>query len=267
VVQPRPCAVCSVFFVPRLSMGIACGGPCSRRLGDINQRWKAVRDPEYRSRRLQQRRKANAKSRERPWVEQYDCVGCGRRCIRGENVPIRANRWCSKSCAKNHLRSASPTPTKIQRKRAELARRDRGLASRRRRTWQQSTCGECGSRFLVPARATDATCSRVCADGWRRSQVKDGRRRRRARQRGASRRERYSLRQIAERDRWKCQLCGDLVLKSAAVPHPRAPTVDHILPLARGGDDTVANVQLACFRCNCLKGDRVLKPEQLRLVG
>lgn len=39
-----------------------------------------------------------------------------------------------------------------------------------------------------------------------------------------------------------------------AVPHPKAPTIDHIIPLAVGGDDTRANVQLAHFLCNSLAG-------------
>jgi 5-methylcytosine-specific restriction endonuclease McrA len=37
---------------------------------------------------------------------------------------------------------------------------------------------------------------------------------------------------------------------------PTAPTVDHIIPLARGGSHTWDNVQLAHHLCNSLKGDR-----------
>jgi hypothetical protein len=33
-------------------------------------------------------------------------------------------------------------------------------------------------------------------------------------------------------------------------------TVDHILPLAEGGDDTVENLALACFHCNRYKSDQ-----------
>jgi 5-methylcytosine-specific restriction endonuclease McrA len=48
--------------------------------------------------------------------------------------------------------------------------------------------------------------------------------------------------------------------------HLEAPTVDHIVPLDAGGDDTRANVQLAHRRCNSQKGNRG-GGEQLRLVG
>jgi 5-methylcytosine-specific restriction endonuclease McrA len=49
------------------------------------------------------------------------------------------------------------------------------------------------------------------------------------------------------------------------VPHPKAPTIDHIVPVSEGGDDTRANVQLACFRCNSVKGPR--GSQQLALIG
>lgn len=50
-----------------------------------------------------------------------------------------------------------------------------------------------------------------------------------------------------------------------AVPHPKAPTIDHVLPLAAGGDDVRANVQLAHFECNWKKRDG--GTQQLMLVG
>lgn len=33
-------------------------------------------------------------------------------------------------------------------------------------------------------------------------------------------------------------------------------TVDHILPIAEGGDDSLANLALACFHCNRHKADK-----------
>jgi 5-methylcytosine-specific restriction endonuclease McrA len=51
-----------------------------------------------------------------------------------------------------------------------------------------------------------------------------------------------------------------------AVPHLKAATIDHIIPLSISRDDTRANVQLAHFICNSIKGDR-LAGEQLALIG
>lgn len=33
--------------------------------------------------------------------------------------------------------------------------------------------------------------------------------------------------------------------------------VDHIVPVSRGGEDTLENLQLLCWKCNTTKGDRV----------
>ncbi|MER7953850.1 HNH endonuclease [Streptomyces sp. NPDC096030] len=80
------------------------------------------------------------------------------------------------------------------------------------------------------------------------------RRRRAAKQGGLS--EPYTLAEIARRDSFKCQLCGTAVPMDVKVPEALAPTIDHVVPVSRGGDDTRANVQLAHFRCNSVKGAR-----------
>ena len=46
----------------------------------------------------------------------------------------------------------------------------------------------------------------------------------------------------------KCQLCGKKLLLQEM-------TLDHIVPLSRGGADTVDNIQCACKACNKMKGD------------
>ena len=50
-----------------------------------------------------------------------------------------------------------------------------------------------------------------------------------------------------------------------AVPHPSAPTIDHIVPWSISKDDTRANVQLAHFICNSRKWTR--GSQQLALFG
>ena len=59
-----------------------------------------------------------------------------------------------------------------------------------------------------------------------------------------------------------CALCGGRVADPSVwwdwdgkTWMPLAPTVDHIMPLARGGSHTWSNVQLAHNRCNVLKSD------------
>jgi len=40
----------------------------------------------------------------------------------------------------------------------------------------------------------------------------------------------------------------------------REPTVDHIIPLSKGGLDKECNWQLLCRKCNVEKGDKVIFP-------
>lgn len=55
-----------------------------------------------------------------------------------------------------------------------------------------------------------------------------------------------------------CAICGKPVDKSLKYPHPLSPTVDHIIPIAKGGHPSdLANLQLAHFCCNRQKSDRV----------
>lgn len=72
----------------------------------------------------------------------------------------------------------------------------------------------------------------------------------------------FPRRMIFERDQHQCQLCGRKVLpkvtyrKSDGKIHPRSPTIDHIVPMAKGGNHEPLNCQTACFVCNSLKRDK-----------
>lgn len=66
---------------------------------------------------------------------------------------------------------------------------------------------------------------------------------------GGAKRTRRRL-QIAVRDGWVCQLCGEPVEQWLQPPHPMSRTVDHIIRLADGGTWALANLQLAHRICN-----------------
>lgn len=55
--------------------------------------------------------------------------------------------------------------------------------------------------------------------------------------------------EIFKRDSFTCQYCGQ-----------KAPDVilhiDHIIPVAEGGDNHITNLLTACFSCNSGKSDR-----------
>lgn len=63
---------------------------------------------------------------------------------------------------------------------------------------------------------------------------------------------------VFERDRWHCQLCGCKTPQSkrGLYADDAAPTLDHIVPISKGGPHLYANVQCACRKCNTMKGNK-----------
>ena len=55
-----------------------------------------------------------------------------------------------------------------------------------------------------------------------------------------------------------CGICGKPVDFSLKYPHPLSPTVDHIVPVSKGGHPSdINNLQLAHRCCNRQKSDKV----------
>lgn len=88
---------------------------------------------------------------------------------------------------------------------------------------------------------------------------------RRVREKGAYV-EHVDRRRVFERDGWRCQLCSKKVRRDVDARHPLAATLDHVVPLARGGLHEYANVQCAHYGCNSSKRDRD-RAAQLALFG
>jgi 5-methylcytosine-specific restriction endonuclease McrA len=114
------------------------------------------------------------------------------------------------------------------------------------RSFVAGACLACGAGFVALAGTGARFCSPLCAKRSHRQLRQD---RRRAAQGG----QRVYRRKVFERDDWICRICRKPVKRDAVVPHPKAPTVDHILPLALGGAHVYENVQCAHFICNSRK--------------
>lgn len=80
--------------------------------------------------------------------------------------------------------------------------------------------------------------------------------RRRARKQGASV-EYFTAREVYERDGWVCQICSEPVDRNAVWPHPKSVSLDHVIPLSRGGRHSRANTQCSHWECNHKKRDLV----------
>lgn len=70
--------------------------------------------------------------------------------------------------------------------------------------------------------------------------------------------ERIDIDVVWARDNGHCWICSGLVDPDAKYPHPLSRSLDHIIPLAKGGSHTLNNVATAHLRCNISKKDRLL---------
>lgn len=64
----------------------------------------------------------------------------------------------------------------------------------------------------------------------------------------------FSRTTIFERDRWTCGICSRLVDAALSWPHPMSASLDHVIPMSKGGPHLPSNAQCAHLICNVGKG-------------
>lgn len=112
-------------------------------------------------------------------------------------------------------------------------------------------CKLCNSRFVpMIGDRRQKFCSVEC-----RKKERSGTTARRRTRKYGGKYEGFSKWKIFERDGWICQICGVETPKHlSGLWLPNSPELDHIIPLAKGGDHTKSNVQCVCASCNRKKG-------------
>lgn len=185
---------------------------------------------------------------------------CSLRCAsRANQSGLSHNEYTQRQRQRNRDRHSR---NKERARRRELKRLKRQL-THPTAAWKSAQCDVCARWFL--SKQFDMTCSDEC-QSVRQSEVKRKHRdRRRARERNAYVADVQPSR-VFELDGYRCHLCNKKCDPTKVVPHPRAPTVDHVIPLADGGTHEPANCRTACFICNAVKGNRG-GGEQLALIG
>lgn len=162
-------------------------------------------------------------------------------------------------------------------KQCQLAQQHEDRAMRRVLLLGERTCGFCQGPVPLELRNDARNCSVRCQQAswylqnddrlrkaarvWAR-QNPDSRlemnERRRARKL-ALQSEPVDIAAVWDRDEGKCWICSSVVPRDAKYPHPLSRSLDHVIPLAKGGGHTFSNVALAHLRCNISKQDRLLE--------
>lgn len=197
---------------------------------------------------------------------------------RPEGYVSPSRRGTCSRCGKTIQVTRSSAPP--ERRRCQECRRADPAPYGPRKVPEQRICVLCGELYTLKkaARPDQRWCSKSCAQAWRNGarppyvRVQDERgdtRASRQRRRRLARIQTWdgvSDEAILERDRWRCGICRKRIGKTFRYPHPRSKSIDHIIPLSEGGDDTAANKRAAHLACNCGRMNRG-GGEQLAMIG
>lgn len=229
------CVICGKEFAPsRYSKGLCCSAECGGEYTRRNQT-----KPKHRAicQECGQEFEVGRECKGIYCSPQCQAKGQGKR--RHEQAVIAANQ-------KAFIKAAEGL---VARKKAEKEqqRQDFLKAAKNIRI-----CQECGRTYYSANRKL--YCSKACAD--RRGNRLKLERERFAGDETAD----YSITMLKlfRRDSGHCQICGKRLELITDYNSDDYPTVDHIMPVSKGGSHTWGNVQLACRRCNVDKSDRVI---------
>lgn len=234
------------------------------------------------------------------------CPGCGGPVpLRAQSFPGPSRRWCTDECRirhRNTQRAKAKRDARLELRAqrpceqcgADMSGRspkakfcskwcsDVAYGKRLPEHLPKKRCAlpECGREFQPTSARQRCCCEAHGKKLWRIEAQADGRikrepwgdrrrdayHRRRALKKQASTGNPVLLSEIAKRDKWKCGICRKRVNPKLVWPHPMSPSLDHVVPLTKGGAHDPANVVLAHLVCNTSKGNRG-GGEQLALIG
>ena len=128
-------------------------------------------------------------------------------------------------------------------------------------------CKVCGNIFIGTKRS--ACCSDICKKKYQNRQHDL---RRRIKNKSNINND-ISLEKLMQRDEGICKICGRQVDtedyyytdEGYFIAGENYPSIDHIIPLAKGGTHTWNNVQLAHRHCNSIKCDNIIEQEEKQL--
>lgn len=203
-------------------------------------------------------------------ASEYCCQECGK------SFSGHKRRFCSKTCRETYHRTAQRVIKPCERCGNDFDARDKRIrfcsmlcanhgknTSDSRMVIAAGTCPNCGEDFARITHGAGPSLPTFCSKYCRNAQhVRNRQHWRRSGKKG--RITKIELSDLYQRDGGKCQLCGKVVDMNAK-NLSRKPTIDHIIPLSKGGLHEWSNVQLAHLGCNSRKQAKA--GSQLRLFG
>lgn len=208
---------------------------------------------------------------------------CSEECSRGLK---RKGTWIEKSCAicgelfethwDSQMTCGSGCCKEEYKKKQHKVRNERAKNNSRNqlkkleKQWQNALhtvereCKYCGSLFYCLDTNNKQCCSSECSKkyGYQRANKRIPK---------EQRVDKIPLKRLYKRDKGICYLCGEpcdwddwrISAKGNSYPGDKYPTIEHIIPISKGGLDAWDNVRLACWKCNLDKADGIIKMQPM----
>lgn len=184
-----------------------------------------------------------------------ECVHCGYQFTRKADIlrPSRTKVIRCKACIE---KAKEEKRNEIIKRKAEREKRKKEIDNERE-IKKFKICAECGERFISSNRRT---CCKDECDKRRKNRRKD----KRIYKNGKADIS-ITLTKLIKRDNNKCHICNgecninDFVVRedNTFIAGNRYPSIDHVIPIARGGVHEWDNVKLAHRYCNSIKNDNI----------
>jgi len=121
-------------------------------------------------------------------------------------------------------------------------------------------CIECGALFIVKPGVKKIYCSRTCLN------KRAGTYRQHVIRTSAVYSDSFTAREVFVKANWRCKQCRRRVYQGDPAWSDRQATIDHIVPVSKGGLHVWSNVQCLCRACNLKKSNKMDKPIQLSFL-
>jgi len=188
------------------------------------------------------------------------CLKCGSEIKRNYNfVRARRSSMCSCPVCLQMERDDKRKAEQAEREKRQALKEMRQIERAKQIELPMAVCSQCG-RLFIPQHGKQTLCSDEC--------------RRRARSKISNQHKEHrlhpgniihkdiTLEKLYKRDSGVCYICGrtcdwqDFIVKDGTVIcGDNYPSIEHVMPLSKGGLHSWDNVKLACRRCNTLKSD------------
>lgn len=214
------------------------------------------------------------------------CTFCGSVKLLGDanrrSYEKSGRAFCDEDCAcgwkSTHYASPNHKPMEEVRQRTKARKQAEDIERKRRKEEKEIarmlrpvnaktpgyyTCVVCRKTEWVEQHSQKQYCSDKCRRKSTKAKLLKKNRKRKIKSKAIS--QSIALESLMKKFRKRCKHCNTLCVYPEGYNHPNEATIDHIMPLSKGGLHLWNNVQLLCRRCNTAKSDKIMPGTQFML--